>query len=411
MIKISKKKVNFILILINDRSATMKKLFYFGILGLVLFEIANVYFIMPMPGSQQMNSISLAYFLYSWRWIFRALFGLMIIAGFIRAFKGSKILSILFLLITGFVVYATNFVMAADSMFLQPKKLLMSDATANKVDTNRIVLGITFNGQAKAYPIQYLGYHHKVFDTIAGKPVMVTYCTVCRTGRVFEPVVNGKKEVFRLVGMDHFNAMFEDETTKSWWRQATGEAIAGKLKGQFLPLVENSQVTLGKWLSLYPKSLVMQPGEDYKAEYDAMTNYEAGKSKGNLTRMDSLSWKDKSWVVGILTANESKAYDWNQLQKERIIYDVLDGQPIVIILSDDNKSFVALERTNNDQRFELINDTLKDGEHKYAFTGSSLDPAIPGLQKLNAYQEYWHSWRTFHPTKLLRSADHPVHHI
>jgi hypothetical protein len=64
---------------------------------------------------------------------------------------------------------------------------------------------------------------------------MITYCTVCRTGRVFEPVVNGKFEKFRLVGMDHFNAMFEDVTTKSWWRQVTGEAITGKLKGQQLP--------------------------------------------------------------------------------------------------------------------------------------------------------------------------------
>jgi hypothetical protein len=47
----------------------MKKLFWFGLIGLLLFEIANVYFIMPMPGSQQMNSIDLAYFLYKWRWI------------------------------------------------------------------------------------------------------------------------------------------------------------------------------------------------------------------------------------------------------------------------------------------------------------------------------------------------------
>ena len=50
----------------------MKKIFYFGFIGLILFEIANVYFIMPMPGSQRMNSIDLAYFLYSWRWLFRA---------------------------------------------------------------------------------------------------------------------------------------------------------------------------------------------------------------------------------------------------------------------------------------------------------------------------------------------------
>ena len=56
----------------------MKKLFWLGLIGLFLFEIANVYFIMPMPGSQDMNSIDLAYFLYTWRWLFRILFGVMI---------------------------------------------------------------------------------------------------------------------------------------------------------------------------------------------------------------------------------------------------------------------------------------------------------------------------------------------
>ena len=58
----------------------MRTFFYAGLIGLLLFEIANVYFIMPMPGSQEMNSIDLAYFLYRWRWVFRVIFGVMIIA-------------------------------------------------------------------------------------------------------------------------------------------------------------------------------------------------------------------------------------------------------------------------------------------------------------------------------------------
>src|SRR5688572_20624908 len=59
----------------------MKKLFYIGLAGLALFEILKVYFIMPMPGSQEMDSIDIAYFLHKYRWSFRVVFGLMIIAG------------------------------------------------------------------------------------------------------------------------------------------------------------------------------------------------------------------------------------------------------------------------------------------------------------------------------------------
>ncbi len=38
----------------------MKRLSYLGIALLALFEIANVFFIMPMPGSQRMSSIDVA---------------------------------------------------------------------------------------------------------------------------------------------------------------------------------------------------------------------------------------------------------------------------------------------------------------------------------------------------------------
>ena len=321
----------------------------------------------------------------------------MILYGFKVAFQKSKIASLISLVVAIGIGYATNYVMAADSMFLKTNNLKMSDASKSKIDTSRTVIGITYKGESRAYPIQFLGYHHQVFDTISQLPILVTYCTVCRTGRVFEPVVNGKKENFRLVGMDHFNAMFEDKTTKSWWRQATGEAIAGKLKGQSLPEMQSNQMSLKKWLALNPKSLIMQQDKNFKAEYDSLSNYESGKRKGNLTRRDTLSWQKKSWIVGVTIDKQSKAYDWNALVKQRIIYDVFNNKPIVLILANDNKSFIALERTNKEQKFVLKGTVLNDGKNNYTFLGKAVNPDEIDLKPIKAYQEYWHSWKTFHP--------------
>ena len=375
----------------------MKKLFYFGIFFLALFEIANVYFIMPMPGSQKMDSLDAAYFLYSWRWLFRVLFAAMIIAGIKHAFSSSKWMALTCILLVSGVGYACNFIMAADSMFKQPDTVIFKNSRENKVEKNRLILGITVNGESKAYPIQFLGYHHQVRDSIAGKAIMVTYCTVCRTGRVFEPLVDGKAEEFRLVGMDHFNAMFEDKSTGSWWRQVSGKAVAGPLKGKSLPEITSLQTTLEKWVELYANTLIMQGDEKFKSKYEGMSNYESGKSKSKLTLRDPASWKDKSWVVGLEVGSESKAYDWNQLQKERIIHDELNGKPVVIVLSEDNNSFIALERMNNEQRFQLKNDTLISAKNRYSFLGISQDSSQSNLNRLNAYQEYWHSWQIFHP--------------
>jgi len=377
----------------------MKKYFWLGLIGLLLFEIANVYFIMPMPGSQQMNSIDLAYFLYKWRWIFRGVFAAMIFIGLYRSQWKRKWLLLFPLAIVVAVVYMTNFVMAADAMFKQPKQLLLVSAASNKVDSNRLVLGVSINVEAKAYPIRFLGYHHHIQDTVGGKPIMVTYCTVCRTGRVFEPIVNGEKEKFRLVGMDHFNAMLEDATTKSWWRQVTGEAIAGKLKGQQLPEVYSTQTSLADWLQLNPGSLIMQADTNFIKSYDSTFKFESGASKSKLTGTDSLSWKDKSWVIGVKAGKESKAYDWNQLKKEKLIQDKIGATPVLVVLSKYDKSFFAFERPNENSIFNLSGDTLLFDNHKYRIDGKGIDTSF-SLKPLPASQEFWHSWRTFNPGTL-----------
>ncbi len=374
----------------------MKKLFYLSVFGFILFEVANVFFIMPLPGSQEMNSLGLGYFLYKSRWVFRVLLGAMAIVGLKSALAASRIRTIVALLIAGVMAYGMNFELAANAMFHDIKSKNMVALAQNQVDPSRIVLGVENGGEARAYPIQLLSYHHQLMDSIGGKPVIVTYCNVCRSGRVYEPLVEGTPTAFRLVGMDHYNAMFEDKRTKTWWRQVSGEAVIGPLKGQVLPELPYSQTTLAKWSELYPQ-LVMQPDPAFKEEYDGLANYETGLEERRLTHRDMDSWKDKSWIIGVEHGNASKAFDWNQLHAKRILHEEIAGQPIVLFLSQDSRSFMVLERADKAQHFALVNDTLQTGTLRFNFLGKSLQPGVSDLKQARAYQEYWHSWRTFHP--------------
>ena len=375
----------------------MRKLFYLGLALLVVFELANVYFIMPMPYSQRAKSIDLAYFLYTWRWAFRAIAGVLIVAGFRGAVGRGGVgrwVGVGFALVAAVVVYMANFRLDADRMFLAPESVTMSRADKNVVEQNRLVVGIEINGDARAYPVQFIGYHHQVRDSVGGTPVLVSFCTVCRTGRVFVPVVDGRVETFRLVGMDHFNAMFEDKATGSWWRQANGEAIAGPLTGKELPEVPSWQVTLKQWLALHPNSLIMQPDSALRDRYTKDFDYETGRSRKTLTGTDTASWKDKSWVIGLTIDGHSKAYDWNQLKRERVLNDVVAGTPVVIALDSDTASFFAFERPDSASLFTIRGDSLVNGTRAYALNGRSVDHA---LKPLFASQEFWHSWRTFQP--------------
>lgn len=368
-------------------------------------EIARVYYIMPFPGSQQQNSINLAYFLHNYINLFRLIgIAAIIYPAYSLINTGNRLGRWLIMLAIGLwlvVVYMFNFRMQADKMFYEPRTKKLAPVSENKVLPQQLIIGVTINNESKAYPIEIIGYHHQVRDSVGGVPVMVTYCTVCRTGRVFSPLVNGVPEIFRLAGMDHFNALFEDSRTRSWWRQANGEAIAGPLKGSQLSEIPSEQMTLAAWVARHPNTTILQPDKEFTDSYEKLANYDEGKSKSKLTGTDSVSWREKSWVVGIKLNNSARAYDWIELSKARLINDAFDGVFTLLALEPDSASFHVWLRPDS------LNFILKDGvmtdkqtSSRWDWDGSCTEGALKGnrLTPVQSYQEFWHSWRTFNPS-------------
>ncbi|MFM7630054.1 MAG: DUF3179 domain-containing (seleno)protein [Algoriphagus sp.] len=374
----------------------MKILFYCGCGAVLLFELLNVYFIMPFPGSQELSELELAYFLHGYRWFFRVAFSLGMVLGAPQAYLAKKVLFYSSLFLTLLFFYVANYVMAADAMFSQPKELLFEEAKNNKIPLDRLVIGVVIDGEAKAYPISLIGYHHQVRDQVGGKEIMVTYCTVCRTGRVYEPQLQGELQEFRLVGMNQYNALFEDKKTKTWWRQANGEAIIGPLTGTVLPELPMQQSTLAQWLSQYPQSKIMQPDPHFTEKFDTTGKFEKGTSSSALTGTDSSSWNRKSWVIGLEVGSHSLAVDWNRLEEERVIHVDVGKTPLLLVLANDSTSFFAFERPSPEARFRLEGNLLLTDSAKYTLQGQPLTKQA-ALKRIVAYQEFWHSWQSFHP--------------
>jgi len=83
----------------------LKKFFFIGCLLLILFEVIKVYYILPIPGSQEDETLDLAYFLHVYRWVFRILFGCSIVYGLRHSFVGKiKWLSGVILILTGTII-------------------------------------------------------------------------------------------------------------------------------------------------------------------------------------------------------------------------------------------------------------------------------------------------------------------
>ena len=394
---------------------TKRLLLIAGLLLLFFGEILNVYFIMPFPGSQRSDTIDTAYFLHNNLWWIRCI-GLALIAYplyriFTKGKVRSKMIAGIALLLYAVIFYLFNFRFLADKMFYQPKQKQMATVIKNAVDQDKLVLSIHINGEAKAYPIMVIGYHHQVKDTVGGEPVMVTYCTVCRTGRAFSPFIKGQYQQFRLVGMDHFNAMFEDENTKSWWRQATGEAIAGPQKGNVLNELPSEQMELQAWIRKYPDTKILQPDSSFTKKYEQLEDFDMGTIDSHLEKRDSASWQFKSWVVGVLINAKAKAYDWNDLLQYKLINDSLNAVPLVLVVEKDSASFHAWNRTVNGRVLDFMvnenDDIIKDINtgSSWNMDGLCIEGELKGQQLavVPAYQEFWHSWQQFRPgtTKYL----------
>jgi len=378
------------------------------ILFLFLAEFFRVYLVMPFPGSQISDTVDIAYWLERhiiWIRILILLLGIIALGRILKSGKTWEKVS-LSLALFGYIPLFTvlNFRIAADRKFLKPTNKSFITATES-LDKSKLAIGVAINGEAKAYPIQLIGYHHQVMDTIGGEPVIITYCTVCRTGRVYSSRLNGRDEIFRLVGMDHFNAVFEDQTTKSWWQQASGRAIAGPLKGSMLKEIPSSQLTIDSWIRKYPNSVVMEPDPLYDERYFGLEDYDRGTMQSSLVKRDYRSWQPKSWIVGVRNDSSSTAYDWNELVKKHVIQDTLEGSPILVAMESDTSSFHVYECKVNGFILQF-NTNLVDNHLTDQNTGSTwnmdglcIDGPLKGqqLKSVQAYNEFWHAWERFEP--------------
>ena len=56
-----------------------------------------------------------------------------------------------------------------------PNAAYVKASEANFVNDNDMVLGVEINGEAVAYPVRQMAYHHVINDVVGGRPITATY--------------------------------------------------------------------------------------------------------------------------------------------------------------------------------------------------------------------------------------------
>jgi Protein of unknown function (DUF3179) len=158
---------------------------------------------------------------------------------------------------------------------------VMIPATAEtRLDPREPVLvWLPATGPARAYPIRYLMWHEIVNDAAAGQHAAITFCPLCNTGIVFDPVVAGRVLDFGVSGLlRHSDMIMYDRQTDSWWQQATGEGIAGTHAGQRLVPLLSWMESWESFAAAHPDGLVMD-APDFPRAYglNPYQGYDSGR--------------------------------------------------------------------------------------------------------------------------------------
>ena len=126
------------------------------------------------------------------------------------------------------------------------------------------VIGVTVNGESRAYPIQILNVHEIVNDTLGGVPIAVTYNPLCDSAVVFERHVGGETLQFGVSGLLYnSNLLMYDRRPnaqgESLWSQLLCKAIAGPAaeSDRRVRVLHASLVSWADWLSGHPQTTVL----------------------------------------------------------------------------------------------------------------------------------------------------------
>ncbi|CAN5178092.1 DUF3179 domain-containing protein [soil metagenome] len=196
------------------------------------------------------------------------------------------------------------------------------------------VLVVDLAGEARAYPLAVLTYHEIVNDVVAGEPLVVTYCPLCNSGLVFERTVDGEVLDFGTSGrLWNSNLVMYDRATRSLWSQFTGEAIVGDRLGTRLERVPMQIVALSEFAERWPDGRVLSrdTGHDRPYGTNPYAGYDSAKSPLLFDGETGGALAQMARVVTTGGQVDPVAVPWKALQRERVVADTVDGEPVVVL--------------------------------------------------------------------------------
>jgi hypothetical protein len=272
---------------------------------------------------------------------------------------------------------------------------------------DELTFGAVINGAARSYPHRILDFHELANDTLGGEPVALANCTLCRTGMLFSRRVGDRVLDFRTSGLLwNSNKVMVDTQTRTLWRQLTGEAIAGELKGTVLDVFPMTVTLYGEWISEHPDSDVLAiPGGDRELNLgDAEIPVDVGYSYEPNAAYSAYYGTEALWfptfdVPGVFDPKDQVAtLDLGDARVAVGIEALADAGPQLLTVG--GRSVLAVS-TGAGARFYAVDDhsvleVAPDGSVTLPVDALAGETALTvngvALERLASSQSFWFAW-------------------
>ena len=202
-------------------------------------------------------------------------------------------------------------------------------------DDTELVMGVAVGDQSRAYPLSVLFNEQLVNDTIGDVPVLVSFCSLCGSGAVYERTVGGEVLEFAESGLLYrSDELFYDVQTNSLWSSFINTSVSGPSEGHELADLSWSITEWGQWRSTHPKTTVLarptgaQAGEQFKEErLSGLLNHQGYHPKMPTL---GLSWPDGEAIA--FPAGEVLEAGGN-------VQEFMDDKPIEVSFNTESQQF------------------------------------------------------------------------
>jgi hypothetical protein len=339
--------------------------------------------------------------------------------------------SLVFLLVDGVLVMG----LAANAFFAIPYVVFPTVRRAPRwIEAQQLhealppdapVLGLEVNGDARAFPLDWIVRSHVVHTVVGGEPVAMTYCGLSHLGKAFRAELDAKPMQLVVITQLENNLVLYDTVSKHLIQQIAGQLSDGKEAGTRLDEYPTRIMPWSAWRALYPATRVF-----YNPPGGVLDRLVRGMVGGMLRRHFDPATKTpifptigrfderlhpKSEVIGVSQQGIQKAYALEALRSRQVVNDQVGDLPLVLVCDPTRDIVEVFERAIQERQltFALV-PSAAEFTFQDAQTGSGWNlkgEAISGPaqgQRLksvpHASRVLWMIWYNFYPDTLLEAA-------